>query len=56
MKKSEAVSKAQHVRFIDALSRGEVEDEPSEADPSPDDPGTDANQRLREASDIDDPG
>lgn len=55
VKKSEVVSKAQLVLFMDALSRGEVEDEPPGDSPSPDDPRTDANERLREASGIDDP-
>jgi len=50
-KKSEAVSKAQLVLFIDALSRGEVADETT----SDDDPRPDANERLRHKSGIDEP-
>jgi hypothetical protein len=51
-KQSEAVSKAQLVLFIDALSRGEVADETTHDD----DPRPDANGRLRDASGIDEPG
>ena len=47
-KKSEAISKAQLVLFIDALARGEAGDLP--ADDS--DPRSDANDRLRDASGI----
>jgi transposase len=50
-KKSEAVSKAQLVLFIDALSRGEIIDETT----GDDDPRPDANGRLRDASGIDEP-
>ncbi|MDL1863590.1 hypothetical protein FBR04_21590, partial [Betaproteobacteria bacterium PRO7] len=49
-KKNEAVSKAQLVLFIDALSRGEAGDVLED-----DDPRRAANQDLREASGIDDP-
>jgi transposase len=48
-KKSEAVSKAQLVLFIDALSRGEAGDVLAD-----DDPRQAANQALRDASKIDD--
>ncbi len=47
-KKSEAVSKAQLVLFLDALSRGEAGDVIEEGDPR-----GDANERLRDASGID---
>lgn len=49
-KKSEAVSKAQLVLFIDALSRGEAGDVLGD-----DDPRRGANEELRKASGIDDP-
>jgi transposase len=49
-KKSEAVSKAQLVLFIDALSRGEAGDVLAD-----DDPRRAANEHLREASGIDNP-
>lgn len=47
-KKSEAMSKAQLVLFLDALSRGEAGDVTEEGDPR-----RDANERLRDASGID---
>lgn len=47
-KKSEAVSKAQLVLFLDALSRGEIGDLTAEGDLR-----RDANERLRDASGID---
>ena len=50
-KKSEAVSKAQLVLFIDAITRGEAGDVPA----GDDDPRPDANNRLRDASGIAEP-
>jgi len=47
-KKSEAVSKAQLVLFIDAIARGEAGDVLTDAD----DPRPDANDRLRDVSGI----
>jgi transposase len=51
-KKSEVVSKAQLVLFLDALARHELDDAP-DATPA-DDPRPDANGALRQASGIDD--
>jgi transposase len=50
-KKSEAISKAQLVLFLDAMSRGEVGDVPADND----DPRLDANDRLRSTSGVDGP-
>ena len=50
-KKSEAISKAQLVLFIDAMARGEAGDVPANND----DPRLDANNRLRDASVIAEP-
>lgn len=50
-KKSEAISKAQLVLFIDALARGEAGDVLADDG----DPRSDANDRLRDASGIDKP-
>lgn len=47
-KKSEAISKAQLVLFLDAIARGEAGDVPGDAE----DPRPDANDRLRAASGI----
>ena len=47
-KKSEAVSKAQLVLLLDAITRGEAGDVPG----AEDDPRPDANERLRDASGI----
>jgi transposase len=47
-KKSEAISKAQLVLFIDAITRGEAGDVAADAD----DPRLDANDRLRGASGV----
>lgn len=49
VKKSETVSKAQLVLFADAIRRGEAGDVLAEGDPR-----ADANERLRDASGIDD--
>jgi transposase len=51
VKTNEAVSKAQLVLFIDALSRGEVAAEAT----GDEDPRAGANERLRDASGIDEP-
>ena len=51
VKKNEAVSRAQLVLFIDALSRGEVAAETT----GDEDPRAGANERLRDASGIDEP-
>jgi len=50
-KKSEAISKAQLVLFMDAIARGEAGDVPADDD----DPRPDANDRLRDASDVAEP-
>jgi transposase len=50
-KKSEAISKAQLVLFIDAMARGEAGDVPADND----DQRLDANDRLREASGVAEP-
>lgn len=47
-KKSEAVSKAQLVLLLDAISRGEAGDVPADAD----DPRPEANDKLRDAAGI----
>jgi transposase len=49
VKKSETVSKAQLVLFADAIQRGEAGDVLAEGDPR-----ADANERLRDASGLDD--
>lgn len=50
-KKSEAISKAQLVLFIDAIARGEAGDVPADNN----DPRLDANDRIRDASGIVEP-
>ena len=50
-KKSEAISKAQLVLFIDAMARGEAAEVPADND----DPRLDANDRLRDASGVAEP-
>jgi transposase len=50
-KKSEVISKAQLVLFINAMARGEAGDVPADHD----DPRPDANDRLRDASGISEP-